>query len=162
MRLAKEIIEEALVRKDKSQRWLAAQLGVASQNLNRKIVRNTLSAQELVDAAEVLGCRVVLLDNDSNEELKPLKPGVGPRLRQMIDGVWYDTGKADAICHTDPVAGWFMELYQDRNGHYFVAHYTDWAGSLGHLSVCGAEDAKRLRAVCDVADNLDNVDFTGE
>ena len=162
MRLAKEIIEEALVRKDKSQRWLAAQLGVVSQNLNRKIVRNTLSAQELVDAAEVLGCRVALVDNSSGAELKPLRPGVGPRLRQVIGGVLYDTGKADAICHTEPIAGWFMELYQDRSGHYFVAHYTDWAGAQGHLSACGVEDAKRLCAVCGVDDNLDSEFFAEE
>lgn len=150
MRRAKEIIEEALDLKGQSQKWLAGQIGAAPQNFNRKLVRNTLSAQELIDAAAALGCRVALLDDSSGEELKPRRTGIGPRLRQVVDGVLYDTDKSDAICHTDPVAGWFMELYQDSHGRYFVAHYTDWETSSGHISACGAEDARRLCAVCGV------------
>lgn len=156
LRRAKKIIEEALDTKGLSQKWLAGQLGAEPQNFNRKLVRNTLSAQELIDAAEALGYRVALLDNSSGKELKPRRVGIGPRLRQMIDGVLYDTGKSDAICHTEPVAGWFMELYRDIKGRYFVAHYTDWENDSGHLSVCGLEDAKRLYAVCAVDDGQED------
>lgn len=152
MLLTKEIIEDALARKGRSQRWLAGQIGAAPQNFNRKLVRNTLSAQELIAAAAALGCRVALLEDTSGNELKPRKVGIGPRLRSLVDGVWYDTYKADALCHTEPVAGWFMELYRDYNGRYFVAHYTNWESGTNQLSTCSPEDAKRFCGFCGIED----------
>lgn len=159
---AKELIDNALDIKGRSQKWLAEQIGAAPQNFNRKLVRNTLSAQELIDVAAALGCRVALLDNSSDKELKSRIAGIGPRVRQAVDGVLYDTAKSDAICHTEPVAGWFMELYRDTNGRFFVAHYTDWQTGSNHLSTCGAEDARRLCEVCGITDNMGNVFFSEE
>lgn len=141
---AGDMIKDALEAKGLAQNWLAEQMGQAKQNLNKKLVNNTITAQEFIEAAAIMGCRVALLETGSNEELKGRKRGVGPRVRQMVGGVIYDTYKADALCHTLPLDGWYMELYRDQEGRYFVAHYTEWKSGVNHLSPCDEEDARRL------------------
>ena len=62
----------------------------------------------------------------------------------MVNGVKYDTFKADAICHSDESEDMFCELYRDENGRYFVAQYVKWEGGVSSISPIGEEDAQRL------------------
>lgn len=141
---ALDYIKDALEAKGKTQKWLSGQMKQAPQNLNKKLLNNTISAQEFFDAAALLGYEIKMVESESNEELRGRKRGVGPRVRQMVGGVIYDTFKADALCHTLLTDGWFLELYRDENGRYFVAHYTEWESGINHISPCGSEDARRL------------------
>ncbi len=139
-----DIIRDALKAKNWSQRELAAKMGWSPQNLSGRLKNNSLSAEEWRKVAAILGFEIKMVEIDSNEELKTRKRGIGPRVRQMVNGVIYDTYKADALCHTLWTDGWFMELYRDGEGRYFVAHYTDWKNGVNHISPCSIEDARRL------------------
>ena len=141
---AADIIRDALKAKDWPQRELAAKMGWSPQNLSGRLQKNSLSAEEWRKAAAILGFEIKMVEIDSNEELRTRKRGTGPRVRQMVNGVIYDTFKADALCHTLWTDGWFMELYKDEEGRYFVAHYTDWKDGVNHISPCGSEDARKL------------------
>lgn len=141
---AGDMIKDALEAKGLTQNWLAEQMGQAKQNLSKKLANNTISAREFIEAAAIMGCRVALIDTSNDEELRGRKRGIGPRVRQMAGGVIYDTYKADALCHTLPLDGWFMELYRDQEGRYFVAHYTEWKSGVNHISPCDEDDARRL------------------
>lgn len=154
---AGDMIVDALEAKGLTQNWLAEQMGQAKQNLNRKLVRNTITAQEFIEAASIIGCRVALIETGSNKEIKNRKRGIGPRVRQMVGGVIYDTHKSDALCHTLPMDGWFMELYRDQEGRYFVAHYTEWESGVNHISPCSKEDARRLYEEHGDGDDADSI-----
>ncbi len=139
-----DIINDALKAKGWSQKQLAAAMNQSPQNLSKKLVNNTLSAQEFLDAVGHLGYEVKVAELGSSEELQTRKRGVGPRLRRMVNRVTYDTYKADALCHTPMQDGWYMELYRDEEGRYFVAHYTMWEEGVDFISPCGEEDARKL------------------
>ena len=141
---ALDYINEALIARGKSRLWLSKQMGLTPQNLSRKLLNNTITTREFLSALSHLGYEIKLIESEASELTTTRKRGVGPRVRQMIDGVIYDTFKAEALCYTTPRDGWFMELYKDDNGRHFVAHYTEWESGTNHISLCGEADAMGL------------------
>lgn len=143
---AGEIIISALTHRNKTQRELAAALGLNKPALCNKIHRSTLSADEFIKAADWLGYEIVVAERENGEELRPIRKGIGPRVKKVIDGVLYDTGRASALCHTKPESGWWLELYEQSDGRFFVAHYTDWAGADNFITLCPPDEAQKLIA----------------
>lgn len=143
---AGEIIIGALARRKKTQRELAAVLGLNEPALCNKLHRSTLSAEEFFKAVEWLGYNIAITERESGDELKPIRNGVGPRVKKVIDGVLYDTKRASALCHTEPESGWWLELYEQPGGSFFVAHYTDWTGAENFITLCPADEAQKLIA----------------
>lgn len=143
---AGEIILNALARRNKTQRELAAALGLTEPALCNKLHRSTLTADEFIRAAECLDYKLVVADCEDGEELRPIRKGIGPRVKKVIDGVLYDTDRASALCHTEPESGWWLELYEHSDGSFFVAHYTDWAGAENFITLCPPDEAQKLIA----------------
>lgn len=141
---AADIILSAMKQRGATQKEVAAALRVKQATFSKHLKNNSLKAQELYEAAWYLGFRVILQDRQRETELQVFNKGVGPRVRRQIDGVTYDTDKASAICHTTAENGWWLELYKDSSGRYFVAHYTDWEGASNFLTTCPASEAKKL------------------
>ena len=141
---AADILTSAMESRGKNQRDIAAVLHSKTSTFSKHIRLNALRAQELVDAAEYLGYKVVLVDMETDAEMPVVSKGAGPRVRKQIGGVTYDTAKANAICHTERKDGWWLELYQHTGGDYFVAHYTDWEGVENFITPCPADEARKL------------------
>lgn len=142
---AAELLAGAIASRKKPNKEVAAHLGAKASTFSRRISRNCLKAQELMDAAEYLGYKVVLVDADTEELVEFPGKSTGPRIRKQIDAVVYDTAKSKPICHTDPDNGWWMELFEADSGKFFVAHYTTWDGVGNFITLCPAEEAKNLR-----------------
>ena len=71
-----------------------------------------------------------------------------PRVVQMVDGVTYDTGKAESLCtsKTEHSDEFYMELFKDPSGAYFVAYYQVWEGGYNHISPMSKAASKRFWA----------------
>ena len=136
----KKLIERSTMQ----QKEVAKKMGWTEANFCNKLRRNTLSAEDFLRIVEILGCQIQIVGKENQEEIKVRQTGVGPRLRMMVNGVKYDTYKADAICHTDETRPSFDEVYRDNEGRYFVAHYVKWDGGVSSISPIAEEDVKAL------------------
>lgn len=141
---APDIVRSAIKARGMSQKTLAERMGVKESHLSRVLKENLLRAQEMIDAAEVLGYHITLIDKRDGEALSVFRKGTGPRVRKQINGTLYDTQKANALCRTDNNDGWWMELYQTTSGKFFVAHYTDWDDAENFITICPKEQAASM------------------
>lgn len=139
---ASDIIEDALQSRGILQKELAERIGQQPKTLSKKLTTNSMKAQELVDYIRELGYEITLADCAGNDCLTIRRRGIGPRTKKMVDGITYDTGKADALCHTDVENGWYMELYRDAEGRLFAAHYSFWPEVDPFITTCPADEAK--------------------
>ena len=142
---ARDVIQAALSELGIKQESLAVKLGVTPQNLSRKLLKDTIRAKEFFDALDALGLKITVSRKDTGDVIRAqsFKPGVMPRVSMVVNGIRYDTEKADALCHyeLDALA---MELYRDYRGGYFVAIYVNCEGGKPHISVCDESYALRL------------------
>lgn len=133
-------VKEMLRDTGKTQKWLADETGTTKQNISNRLKKGTLSADEFIVIAKMLGFQVSLEKMSEGRyrgmEIIPSDGAGGRRLKQMVDGVCYDTGKSKAICHTEEHSGWKMELFADEEGRYFAAHYTDWENTRDYITPC--------------------------
>ena len=141
---AAEICKGLIERSTLRQKDVADKMGWTQQSISNKFRRNTLSAEEFRKIIEILGFEIKIVVNETSEEIKTRRKGVGERLQLMVNGVKYDTYKADAICHSDESEDIFYELYQDIEGRYFVAQYVKWEGGVSSISPIGKKDAEKL------------------
>ena len=141
---AAEICKDLIERSALQQKDVADKMGWTQQSISNKFRRNTLTAEEFRKIIEILGFDIKIVVNETSEEIKTRRKGVGERLQLMVNGVKYDTYKADAICHSDDSEEIFYELYQDIDGRYFVAQYVKWDGGVSSISPIGKEDAEKL------------------
>lgn len=139
-----EICKDLIERSSLQQKDVADKMGWTQQSISNKFRRNTLTAEEFRKIVEILGFDIKIVVNDTSEEIKTRRKGVGKRLQLMVNGVKYDTYKADAICHSDENEEIFYELYRDIDGRYFVAQYVKWDGGVSSISPIGKEDAEKL------------------
>lgn len=139
-----QICKDLIERSSLQQKDVADQMGWTQQSISNKFRRNSLSAEEFRQIIEILGYDIKIVVNETSEEIKTRRKGVGERLQMMVNGVKYDTFKADAICHSDETEDIFHELYQDIEGRYFVAQYVKWAGGVSSISPIGEADAMKL------------------
>ena len=89
-------------------------------------------------------CEIAFVDKETREAIKGPKPGVLPPVAMNVDGVRYDSARATALCHTEMINGWMMELYRGNNGKYFVVHWSDWENAKPFITPCEAKNARRL------------------
>lgn len=138
--ICRDLIEKSSLQ----QKDVAEAMGWSQGAFSNRLRRNSLSAEEFLKLIGILGFDFKIVEKKTNEEIRTRRKGVGERLQMMVNGVKYDTYKADAICHSDENDDMFFELYQDSEGRYFVAQYVRWKGGVSSISPIGAEDAKRL------------------
>lgn len=140
-----EIVKDLIGMSSMQQKEVAEKMGWTEQSISNKFRRNSLTAEEYLKIIEILGYELKLVERDTSEEVFTRRKGVGARLKMMVNGVKYDTYKADAICHSDESEDIFYELYVDQEGRYFVAQYVNWEGGVNSISPIGKEDAERMR-----------------
>lgn len=139
-----EIVKDLINRSTMRQKEVAEKMGWTEQTISNKLRRNSLKAEEYLKMLEILGYELKIVERDTSEEVFTRRKGIGERLKMMVNGVKYDTYKADAICHSDENEDIFFELYVDQEGRYFVAQYVNWEGGINSISPIGEEDAKRI------------------
>ena len=144
---ASDMIRYALVSAGKTQRELAEFMGWSPQNLSGRLKNDTLTFDELTKALSMAGYTVKMVSS-SGAELPDLGNSSSPRVVQMVDGVTYDTSKAESLCtskaeHSDE---FYMELFKDPSGVYFLAYYQLWEGGDNHISPMSKGASKKFWA----------------
>lgn len=132
---AAAVLADLLEQTGTSQRKLAENLGLSPQLLNNRLKRDTFPAVDWLNAIRALGFNIKVVPKDG-AEVKVKARGSGPRVRQMVDGVVYDTDKAEAICNSKGTHGdqLFMKLFKDAEGQFFVVYYQLWEGGRNSIS----------------------------
>lgn len=132
---AAAVLADLLEQTGTSQRKLAENLGLSPQLLNNRLKRDTFPAVDWLNAIRALGFNIKVVPKDG-AEVKVKARGSSPRIRQMVDGVVYDTDKAEAICNSKGTHGdqLFMELFKDAEGQFFVVYYQLWEGGRNSIS----------------------------
>lgn len=126
----------------------AKAIGWTPQQLNGRLSRNSLRADEFIDLLDGVGIELQLVSKQTGKVFKTRIKGAGRRVRAMVGRVTYDTGKSDALSnnfYSDGVNmyndGTARELYIDSEGRYFFAEYYEWAGTKDRITPVNAEDA---------------------
>lgn len=132
-------------------RKIAQKMGWSPQNLNNRLKKNSFTAEELLEIADILEFKVQMNEVNIGVEFEDRIKGIGVRVRKIIDGVIYDTYRADALCsnffqdgknkYTDGMA---FELYVDSFGRFFVARYVEWENGTNSITTVGKEEAGKL------------------
>jgi len=146
-----EILRDALMSKNISQRKFAQMMGWTPQNFGQRLKKGSFTAEEWNQMMNRLGYEVKLIELESGVKFESRKKGHGRRLRQVRNGIVYDTYKADALCsdfysdaeneYTDGMA---FELYVDSLGRFFVARYVEWDNGTDSISPITKEEAMKL------------------
>jgi hypothetical protein len=99
------MVRAALAGAGKTQKELAEHMGWTPQNLSGRLKNNSLTFDELSKALHFAG--------------------YGPAVAQTVDGVRYDTRKAESLCSNKAVMfeDFYVELFEDAAGNYFTVLY---------------------------------------
>lgn len=132
---ASDMVRAALSAKKRTQKELAEFMGWSQQNLSYRLKAGTLTFDELAKALSFAGYEVKMVEA-TGEELPELGNSSSPRLVQMVDGVTYDTSRAESLCSSREATGdeFYMELFKDPSGAYFMAYFQLWEGGYNSIS----------------------------
>ncbi len=142
---AHRLIRQACVQKSKTQAELAQVLGINPKVLSEQLISDRIPFKRFSLILFELGYEVKVEPIGGGQPVEPRRKGISKESRQMIDGVLYDTRKADALCHTQEKEGWFKELYRDVEGRYFVVHNSLWDQLYSYIKPCTEKEAKALQ-----------------
>ena len=140
-----ETVKELIKMSDLQQAQIARLMDWTPQNLSNRLGRNTLYAEDFVKLLDVLGYKMIIVEKESEEEVKTRKRGKAPRLQKMVNGVKYDTYRADAICYKETVKDcMFHELYRTDDGEYFLVQVMLYEGGVDSIAPVSKEAANIL------------------
>ena len=102
------MVRAALAGAGKTQKELAEHMGWTPQNLSGRLKNNSLTFDELSKALHFAGYEVS-----------------SPAVAQTVDGVRYDTRKAESLCSNKAAMfeDFYVELFEDAAGNYFTVLY---------------------------------------
>lgn len=121
---ASEMVRAALAGAGKTQKELAEHMGWSPQNLSGRLKNNSLTFDELSEALHFAGYEIGMSDA-AGAGLPVLNNSSSPAVAQTVDGVRYDTRKAESICTNKSAMfeDFYMELFVDASGNYFTVLY---------------------------------------
>lgn len=142
---ASQMVKAVLVKTGKTQAELAEYMGWSKENVSRKLKNEALTFGEIVKVLALGGYSVKIVNGD-DEELPALNNSDSPRVTRMVEGVVYDTAKAESICSSRGVPSdeLYMELFKDVSGAFFLAYYQLWEGGHNHITPMTNSAAKRF------------------
>ena len=107
------MVRAALAGAGKTQKELAEHMGWTPQNLSGRLKNNSLTFDELSKALHFAGYEVSMSDA-SGAGLPELGNSTSPAVAQTVDGVRYDTRKAESLCSNKVVM--FEDFYPHITG----------------------------------------------
>lgn len=146
---ASEMVRTSLKMSGHTQTELAKFMGWSKQNLNIRLKNNSLTFDELAKALGYSGYRVEMTNADGLS-LPHFGNSKSPRIVKMVDGVRYDTSKAESICdnRTLNIDMIYMELFRNEEGRFFMAYYQLCEGGRNMISPIGREAAECFIEKC--------------
>lgn len=130
-----EILDAVLKKLNKTRANAAQGMGWTMQQLNCRIFRKSLRADDFLDLMESLGVDVTFTIRDSGKNVNTHIIGAGRRVKAVVNHIPYDTRNADALANSfyadgknKFTGGKALELYIDEEGRYFFAEYSEFEG----------------------------------
>lgn len=148
---AREAIKAALKCVGKTEKEAAESIGLTKKQLSDRTIRGSLRADTFLNLLDEIGVDVTFTVRESGKAISTKIKGAGHRVKQMVNGVIYDTADSDAMAnnfYADGVNryidGHGLELYVSRNGQYFFAEYSSYDGVKDRISPITAEAAAQF------------------
>lgn len=123
-----ELIDTVLAELGISRTELCRRRGWNKSQIEKRMQRDAVKADDFLELMEYLGVEVVL--RYQSKEIKPYVKGFGRRVRAMSNNVLYDTENANALSNNFYADGMnkypdgsALELYVDDEGRYFFVEY---------------------------------------
>ena len=139
-----DIVKGIIKKSDLQQAQVARLMDWTPQNLSNRLGRNTLYAEDFVKLLDVMGYKMLIVEKDTEEEVKTRQRGRAPRIQMMVNGVKYDTFKADALGCLSFAEDFYQELYKTDDGEYFVAQVAEFDGGVNSITPVTPEVAYEL------------------
>lgn len=139
-----DIVKEIIKKSDLQQAQVARLMGWTPQNLSNRLGRNTLYAEDFVKLLDVMGYNMIVVEKETEEEVKTRKRGKAPRIQMMVNGVKYDTYKADALGVLSFAENLYQELYKTDEGEYFLVQVAEFDGGVNSITPVTQEVAYEL------------------
>lgn len=136
-----QLMREAIAEHGWKLKDFAGIVGKSPAAMSTQLNTNRMSAEEWRRMARCAGYEVVMLPIS---EIPGRALGHGPRIKRMVDGITYDTSKADAVCWTRDPDGWARELYTTEDGTFFLAHFHTAEDIPGFITPVSGDLAKRF------------------
>ena len=116
-------------------------VGKSPAALSTQLNTNRFSAEEWRRMARLAGYEVVMQPVSA----PPARcSGHAPHIKRMVDGITYETSKADAVCWMRDPDGWARELYTTDDGSFFLAHFHTAEDIPGFITPVSFELAQRF------------------
>ena len=136
-----EMMRQAIAANGWKLKEFAAIVGKSPAALSTQLNTNRFSAEEWRRMARLAGFEVVMQPVSA---LPMRRAGHAPNIRRMVDGITYDTTKADAVCWVRDADGWARELYTTDDGAFFLAHFFTLEDIPGFITPVSFELAQRF------------------
>ncbi len=135
------MVREAIAANGWKLKEFAEIVGKSPAALSTQLNTNRFSAEEWRRMARLAGYDVVMVPV---RETQGPRVGHSPRIKRMVDGVVYDTAKADAVCWMKGPDGWARELYTTSDGSFFLSHFDTTMNIEGFITPVSFEQAQRF------------------
>lgn len=146
--MMRETVDAVLAELDMTQATAAEAIGMTPQQLNGKLVRNTLRADEFLKLMDAIGIDIKYSVRDNGKDVRTRAKGYGRHIKCMVDRVIYDTDTSEVLAnnfwadgeneYNDGIA---LELYVDSEGRYFFAVYSSWESVKDCIRTVSGKDA---------------------
>ena len=138
----KELVYSALEIADVSMLEACKRMGWITGQLTSRLARGSLRADEFYQLMDCIGIEVKLIKKETGGEVTVKRAGAGRRIQAMVGKVKYDTARSNALANSFYADGEHeyndefkaTELYQDNDGRFFFAEYTNWEGGVDRIS----------------------------
>lgn len=150
--VVKKLLEDAGVNYQTAAGWI----DVAKSTFSQKVSRNTFYAEEVLTILDNIGMEIKIVEGTRlvNKQFG----GIGGTVHMMVNRTIYDTDKSIALAHSDWFDCWRTELFQDTEGRFFVAHYTNLEAAKPFISEMSKKDAMMYYAKYGNGENADLFD----
>lgn len=138
-----ELVKAKITEAETTQKAIADFMGCTAQNFSTRLNKGTLTFDEVEEIMNHIGYELTATPLKCKEKAT-IGNTTSPRLVQMVDGVTYDTAKATSICDSreSPEDAFYMELFREPSGAFFVGYYQVWDGGYNHISPTSKSGAR--------------------
>lgn len=141
---AAQLVREAIKETGMTLKQFAPLVGKTPQALSTQLNSGNMSAENWRKMARAAGyeVRMVRISKDPIQ-----RKSQGPRIRRMVDGVFYDTHRANTLSRPVPNGIFINQLFKDDNGLFFISSYCESDPKCSYVIPLSPELAKNFMKI---------------
>lgn len=143
---ASEMITHAIEDRGVYKKDVASKMGWSAANLTNKLRRNTITADEFIKLADILGFNVQMANKGIELPVKKKSSRIGTRIVATVGDEQFDNGSATQICHKTNSLTVDKELYLSNKNKFFIVTHT--SDGITTIEKCTKGQARVLYTQC--------------